>query len=307
MKTALQSTQYAKTAQRQGRWYLTFCRANGIQKFPVTHENLGAYIISYVRKNHGSTKSVAHVTAALKNFVQSIKQDWLTRSEWSLYKQIVRQLRYQDVRSTNRKQPLTLYMLQQAFQKLSSNADNLPLLAALYLGHDAMLRSAEILATRVKDIIIEKGAQHLILQLDRSKCHRKGEAQTAVLVDRAGPCAFKLLKTLMTTLQGSPNEYIFQSRSHPNQPLHRSWLANGIKLALRQIHVNPASFSTHSLRAGGATDLMRANVPLEIIKKAGRWRSDEALKYLRDDIFVGYTCAGAFASLKNGGSPRPHC
>ena len=51
------------------------------------------------------------------------------------------------------------------------------------------------------------------------------------------------------------------------------------------------------LRAGGATDLLCAGIPREIIQKAGRWNSDEVLKYLRDECFIADTCAKAFAKL----------
>ena len=39
-------------------------------------------------------------------------------------------------------------------------------------------------------------------------------------------------------------------------------------------------FGTHSLRIGGASALLHAKVPIEIIKRWGRWVSDSFQRYL---------------------------
>ena len=45
--------------------------------------------------------------------------------------------------------------------------------------------------------------------------------------------------------------------------------------------MDPVFYSTHSLRAGGATDLFVARVPYFAIKKMGRWKSDSAMLHYR--------------------------
>jgi hypothetical protein len=57
------------------------------------------------------------------------------------------------------------------------------------------------------------------------------------------------------------------------------------------IGLDKALYSGHSLRAGGATDLFVAKVPYPIIKKAGKWRSDAALIYHRDEDDVAKVVA----------------
>ena len=39
-------------------------------------------------------------------------------------------------------------------------------------------------------------------------------------------------------------------------------------------------FGSHSLRIGGASALLHSNVPIEIIKRWGRWVSDSFQRYL---------------------------
>ena len=41
------------------------------------------------------------------------------------------------------------------------------------------------------------------------------------------------------------------------------------------------NYDTHSLQIGRATDLFKMGVPVEDIKKAGRWVSNSVFKYLR--------------------------
>ena len=44
----------------------------------------------------------------------------------------------------------------------------------------------------------------------------------------------------------------------------------------------PDRMGTHSLRIGGASALLHAGVPVDIIKRWGRWKSDSFQRYLWD-------------------------
>ena len=55
-----------------------------------------------------------------------------------------------------------------------------------------------------------------------------------------------------------------------------------IDTAAAQEGLPPKRFGTHSLRIGGATALLHAGVPVEIIKRWGRWVSDSFQRYLWD-------------------------
>ena len=70
-----------------------------------------------------------------------------------------------------------------------------------------------------------------------------------------------------------------------------------IKKVVQLIGLDPSSYSNHSLRAGGATDLFVARVPYSIIKKMGRWKSDAALLYYRDEEDVRLAVAEAFSRM----------
>jgi hypothetical protein len=285
-------------------WYLSFCDQHNLEAFPVTHVTLGSYVLYYVNKNKGSTRSIDYVQAALKNFAKYIGQDWMSDTDAFLFRKIANELKYRDLAIVNRKAPLTLDHLTRIFNKWGSYPSYQELITAIFLGHDALLRSAELLSLQVIDIHWSFSEGQVTVIIRRSKAKRSGAAEHIILCNRPGPCPYSLLLQHFSRWQlfTQPYAYVFSDRSLPTgTPIKRTWLTNGIKTLVNSIGLNQHLYSTHSLRAGGATDLLRANVPLEIIKKAGRWRSDEVLKYFRDETFVATTCSHAFESLSAGG------
>jgi len=76
-----------------------------------------------------------------------------------------------------------------------------------------------------------------------------------------------------------------------------SQLRSRIKGAINAIGRDPTRFGGHSLRAGGATDLIRARVPYPSIKKFGRWKSDTALIYYRDEDKISNEATKGFRRI----------
>jgi integrase len=82
-----------------------------------------------------------------------------------------------------------------------------------------------------------------------------------------------------------------------SRPMATSQFRTELKRAIKAIGLDLTRFAGHSLRAGGATDLFNANVPHPIIKRMGRWRSDAAMIYYRDEDAVTKATTKGFASL----------
>jgi len=80
--------------------------------------------------------------------------------------------------------------------------------------------------------------------------------------------------------------------------LSLGWLRAGVKRGVRLIGLDHKEFSAHSLRAGGATDLFSYKVPYYIIKKMGRWTSDSAMLYFRNDEEVHEAVFSAFRHIR---------
>ena len=79
-----------------------------------------------------------------------------------------------------------------------------------------------------------------------------------------------------------------------NKTMSQDCLRHIIALRTNSIGLDPSKYSGHSMRAGGATDLFIMRVPYYIIKKMGRWVSDAALVYYRDDDDVILAVTEAF-------------
>ena len=77
--------------------------------------------------------------------------------------------------------------------------------------------------------------------------------------------------------------------SHPNHQrwysLKSSYVTNALRHAAAPLQattgISPDLISTRSLRPGGATALLCANVDPDVIKLLGRWKSDAMFRYLR--------------------------
>ena len=77
-----------------------------------------------------------------------------------------------------------------------------------------------------------------------------------------------------------------------------------ITSATKRIGADPSRFANHSLHAGGATDLFRCGVYYPTLKKFGRWKTDTALIYYRDDEGVSDAVFNGF--LKLSGRPAQY-
>ena len=77
----------------------------------------------------------------------------------------------------------------------------------------------------------------------------------------------------------SENFFIFRDKS-PVQPHHVRELLRDLLCRLgleKEAHL----FNCHSFRIGRCSDLMKAGIPVEVIKRLGRWKSNAIYKYLR--------------------------
>jgi hypothetical protein len=146
--------------------------------------------------------------------------------------------------------------------------------------------------------------KRVTIHLDRSKANRRGNGEDITLVDygplsavamlRAHFDKFKLWKNNETIIFPS---YTKTKGLNWNKGLSVGQMRSLIKEAANQAGLQGSTFGAHSPRAGGATDLFRLGVYYPNIKKFGRWKSDTALIYYRDQEAVVDTVMKAFGSL----------
>ena len=95
-------------------------------------------------------------------------------------------------------------------------------------------------------------------------------------------CPVKALQALFQGVHVSPSAPAFSYISKAQRPdrLTISTLKCSIQSPASRIGLEPAKYSGHSLRRGGATFAFQCGIPAEFIKMQGDWRSDAYLLQL---------------------------
>ena len=94
-------------------------------------------------------------------------------------------------------------------------------------------------------------------------------------------CPVNAYRNMVRVIRAEPKSPAFLVPNRQGyRPMTYQQLQNMLKKVIAIIGLNPASFSSHSYRRGGATTAFRANVPPELIQVQGDWKSDVYKTYL---------------------------
>jgi len=175
------------------------------------------------------------------------------------------------------------------------------------LAQNLLLRTAEITSPiRRGDVTWGRNMESVTIELQRTKTVRDagGVAVNAVILDArySGVRLLRLWWCRCNLSSASMDTLVFPginaaSGQLSGSPASGAFFREAIKRMVASIGLNPAHFSGHSARAGGATDLFAAGTPYPIVKAAGRWASDVACLYNRDDMEVAAAIARGFNKL----------
>lgn len=164
-----------------------------------------------------------------------------------------------------------------------------PYLSALYkaittAGYYGMLRISEMVgkhAVITEDVKISQNRlkRKVKFILRSSKTHHGGKAPQIVdiIPDRevlgSASCPFNILATFSQLrpkrIHPGTQFFVFSDGSRVTDRHYRAVL----RLALTRLGLPARSFNTHSLRIGRASTLFKRQVPVETIKKLGRWKN----------------------------------
>lgn len=182
------------------------------------------------------------------------------------------------------KTPITPDILNQFKQHLDlKKQDDAVFFAACCLGTYGLLRAAEFLVQpiQMKQIRLVHDGQFTI-HLPRSKSDSFGKGvDIQIYANNSPSCPVKhVIKRYMEK---------FRLSAQPNDPLlvreggitvTRAWILAKMKRIANKLGMDPATFSGHGFRKGGATALARAGVQDSLIKSIGRWKSSAYHRYI---------------------------
>lgn len=303
-----------KATKRTVREYRQWCRARSLAAFPARYNTIAGYIAEKVLSLNGSAKSVSNWVSSLHVHSMRRGHPWLSEGDLHKLAGVRRQLALEDTTPVDRKHPFVLGMIRDALRNVwkarKSPYDLLCATAAL-VAHNGLLRGGELLyGLRARDVTWEQRGRSVSLHLRWTKTVRHGSGVSVRITDFPGPSAYKYLRAWYKQqgLARRPGAFVFPhfvARGNRgkgsfdfSRPARVRWFRSMIKSTVTQLGLNPQHYSGHSFRAGGATDLFIMRVPYPHIKKYGRWISDAAMVYYRDDIEVSATVAEAFGAEK---------
>ena len=293
---------------------MEWCITQRVTAFPASYESVGGFVAQKVAALHGSAKSVANIVSSLHIFSLQCNHPWLSERDLYRLTRIRKQLVLQDPVPIRRRHPLVLSMIEQIIKcylcpKYSSY--NLLQATMMLVAHNGLLRGGELLSGfKVEHVAWDhRNRSFTIHHAGPTKTVRTQQGIHVRITDyRGSKSAYQYLVKWFNdqNLWTKKGSFIFPFYHRAckgadaffdfQQQASRKWFERITRRAVASLGVDPAEYTLHSFRAGGATDLFVIGVPYAKIKKYGRWVSDAGLVYYRDDVEVSASVAGAFGS-----------
>lgn len=279
MEREIGTTGRVDASVRTATRYVEWCRSRDIRAFPASYRSVAGYVAAEVVRLKGSTKSVANTVSSIKVFGDSINLPWLTEGELGRLRKVRQRLVLEDKVPVRRVQPITLSVLQSGARKLWDLRDPYDLLCATmaFTAHNGLLRGGELLCgIKVKDLQWDPRDRSVTLHLFPTKTERSGAGVYVRITNYAGLSAYKLLRRWVKTqgLEGKHEYYIFpfHARRRAGTPTRfefrkkasRKWFGTVTSRLVAALGLDSRSYSNHSYRAGGATDLFICGVDKEV-------------------------------------------
>ena len=294
------------------------CESSGLPSTPIQYLGVMAYVFDYVEHyaRGSSTRSVSNALSDLRCSCRRAGRDWLTDQDACLVKRAVALLKLTDVTPSKQSEALTLDVLRAVIGGMDLSEDEQLGEATQYLVyHQGLFRLDEMHPAgglRTSHIRWSVGRRSLKMKLLRTKTHREGEALWVEMADAGGSMSgVRLLRKWYDRRQlwNSADAMVFPQFTHYAtgvggrinlaNPYSISMLVQRLRLRLVKLGLDGRLFSGHGFRAGGATDLFNARLPLPLVMKAGRWKTAVAcLRYYRQNSILAEVVAQIFAGRR---------
>ena len=200
--------------------------------------------------------------------------------------------------------PISKSMLEVLLRRLRMKFDEQPYLLTLYTAmlitaYYGLFRIGEIMSSqhtiKACDVHIATNKKKMLFVLRSSKTHGPGSKPQTVKITASGTsdqyakkghkilktCPFQALHSYLQCRKGfkSVQErfFIFSDRS----PVSPRQFEDVFKTLLKEAGFDHEIYSVHGLRSGRALDLLHMDVPIDMIKKIGCWKSNAIFTYLK--------------------------
>ena len=278
--------------------YTDCCISNDLPPFPVTYKSLGYFAVT-CRLRGNKQSYLKTLISNIKTHCTRTGQPYLSTAEEVPFKFVMRGLAKFNPAPTERKRPITKAVLEAITLHADlNNPKDLQTITMAYLAHDALLRGRELMHLKIGHLQWDpRRPDRCTIHITASKCNKTGPTEEAHIVSYGSRSGVSLLQQyisamllrdttpsaplfpLIVQLSGSGGAEVQWEAIH-DKDRH---FVPAIRALLQAAGYDASEYSGHSFRAGGATDLWTAGCAPEVIKRAGRWKSDCFYIYIRTD------------------------
>ena len=276
------------------RWKKFASSKSEIQHFPAKTEHVALYLQHLIDTTHSQSAvdsaiyaiQWAHTMAGIPSPTNSP----IIHAIREAAKRLV------GTRPVNKKEPISAGMIGELVN--NSNFDNLLELrnvCIFILAYAGFFRIQEVLHIKYGDIHFNSG--YVVINVDVSKTDqlRKGNELVISVSSGEKTCLVKILRRYLSEVECYPvqsDHFVFRALSKcksghklvaVNRPVSYSTIREYFKVNFKDIVPDISLFSTHLLRAGGASAAANAGVQDCLFQRHGRWRSVAAKNGYVDD------------------------
>lgn len=273
--------------------YSKFCQFYSITPFPASASTVAAFIVllSFSVKSHHTINNYLSALRRLHVFCH-----FDTSGFDDIHVKLTQKgLEKSMVHLPHRKAPLTPGILLQFYRNLDiRDSAHLALWCAILVGFFSFFRTANLVPRSLDSSsphqVLSRGSitftsSATLITVTRTKTRQAGDTALVVPVPyiTGSPlCPTAALQSLFIAVSAPDSSPLFTFTTPSGQLdcITATSLNNGIKHLVSMLSLDPADFSGHSLRRGGATFAFQCGIPSELIKLQGDWRSDAYMLYL---------------------------
>ena len=258
-----------------------FAHEHKFPAFPVTVIPLAMYMVNYCHVQGHTSRSLSGMQSSLKTYSTQNGHAWLAPDHERVIREVRKGLANHDHSVPLRKLPITstiITKLRMSSMDLSHAADH-QLYVMCLVAHNGLLRGSELCKLNRNDVF--RTATGFSVHVHKSKANKGGPREVVVYPNFEGSAASVLDKHLALTQHLKHKALFVNLQTH--QRMAKKDFSNALRAKLQYAGYPAGSYSAHSFRAGGATDLFHNNCPPLYIKMHGRWKSDTFHIYIRDN------------------------
>ena len=278
-KLASVSESTLKNRTQQWKCYLRFCTKFSLQPFPCSNAQAALYA-TFLSEFMVASSITTYIQAVIffHNIHGHQPPDW---KDFEL-KATMSGIRNLQVTPSNQKDPL----FPKHLVKIARVVDNESVIqrlvwAAMCFLFRTLLRVSHVVSSphtlKTKDVVFTNWG--LFVKVSSSKTRKKTQKPQYIPVVRSPDstlCPVALLEGIWTSSSSGEND-LFSSSTVP--PISYSVFHKTMEYLIKRANVQ-GSFSSHSLRRGGASFMSMINCSIPQIKSRGNWASDCVYDYV---------------------------